>query len=95
MTKGLIIIASLAILFMVFSQVLLSIHPDGKEFSESFVSSNEYLQALPKYRDHPLTEFRQFWVANYKLLRVIFLGAILVLVVSTANCVLLRKRSNA
>lgn len=95
MTKGLIVISSFAIALMVVSQLVLGMHPDVKEFLDSFSSTKDYLNSLPEYRDHPLTQFREFWVSHYKVLRSIFVVSILVLILSCTKYFMTSSNNNA
>ncbi|MFT7559729.1 MAG: hypothetical protein ACI93R_001644 [Flavobacteriales bacterium] len=94
MTKALIITTLSIISVMAISQIVMALHPDGKEFSASFSSSTEYLQALSEYRSHPITQFRSFWIDNYNGLRVVFVSSLLVFVGTGIKCFISRLKGH-
>ncbi|MFL0800358.1 MAG: hypothetical protein K6L80_07920 [Agarilytica sp.] len=52
MNKGILIVSILVLASMFFIQIALGFHPDFKEFSDSFVSIEEYRNALPAYGEY-------------------------------------------
>lgn len=77
-----VVVNGTIILLMAIAVFVMGYHPDVKQFSESFSSTEEYIIAIDSYWQHPLTKLRTWWVQNYEILRTVFTVSVVMLSVT-------------